>query len=171
MTDNIFISHGHNKRVLQRLKSFIENDLHLKTTILAEQPDAGLTVIEKLERYGKDCDFALIVLTGDDDTLHGGVRARQNVIHELGYFHGCLGRDKVLLLKQNQVELFSNISGLIYKEFPDDNIDSVFPDIRLALESRSAQQGGRSVAVWVGRTPPADPKLGDLWVDTGKSKQ
>lgn len=170
MSDNIFISHGHNKIVLQKLKLFVEKDLHLKPTILGEQPDSGLTVIEKLERYGKDCDFALIILTRDDETLYGGVRARQNVIHELGFFHGSLGRDRVLLLKQNHVELFSNISGLLYKEFQNDDIDEVFPDIRLALESGSAEKGGRSVAITVGTTPPTDPKVGDLWVDTGNNE-
>lgn len=141
----VFISHGHNELLKLKLKNFITERLKLEPMILAEQPDSGLTVIEKLEKYGRDSDFALIILTADDKSLDDGVRARQNVIHELGFFHGILGRDRVLLLKQSGVELFSNISGLIYKEFENNKIESIFEDIRIAVETRSAQRGGESV--------------------------
>ena len=143
--NKVFISHGHNEAVKLKLRNFIKDRLRIEPVILAEQPDLGLTVVEKLERYGNECDFALIVLTADDQTVSGGARARQNVTHELGFFHGILGRDRVLLLKQSGVELFSNISGLIYKEFDRDNIESVFEAIRIALESCSAQKGGQTV--------------------------
>jgi len=141
----IFISHGHSEVVKLKLRNFVKERLGFEPVVLAEQPDEGLTIIEKLEKHGKDCVFALIVLTADDETASGGSRARQNVIHELGFFHGLLGRDKVLLLKQTSVELFSNISGLLYKEFEDDRIDSIFEEVRSALEAGSAQQGGESV--------------------------
>jgi len=141
----VFISHGHNALVKHKLKDFVRERLHMEPVVLSEQPDHGLTVIEKLERYGKVCDFALIVLTADDETSEGGVRARQNVIHELGFFHGVLGREKVLLLKQSGVELFSNISGLIYKEFQGESIESVFEDVRLAVESGDASKHAKSI--------------------------
>jgi len=141
----VFISHGHNEVVKLKLRNFVKERLGFDPVVLAEQPDEGLTVIEKLEKHGKGCVFALIVLTADDETASGGSRARQNVIHELGFFHGLLGRDKVLLLKQTSVELFSNISGLIYKEFENDRIDSIFEQVRSALEAGSAQQGGEPV--------------------------
>jgi hypothetical protein len=141
----VFVSHGHNEVAKLKLKDFVKERLALEPVILAEQPDLGLTVVEKLEKYGPTCDFALILLTADDQTVGGGARARQNVAHELGFFHGILGRNRVLLLKQSGVELFSNISGLIYKEFERDGIESVFEDIRIALENCSAQRGGLTV--------------------------
>jgi hypothetical protein len=141
----VFISHGRSETVKLKLRTFLKERLGMEAVVLSEQPDLGLTVVEKLEKYGSECDFALIVLTADDLTVSGGARARQNVIHELGFFHGTLGRDRVLLLKQSSVELFSNISGLIYKEFEGDNIESVFEAIRIALESSSAQKGGHTV--------------------------
>ena len=131
MGAKIFISHGHNELAKHKLKDFVRDRLHMEAVVLAEQPDLGLTIVEKLEHYGRVCQFALILLTGDDETASGGLRARQNVIHELGYFHGVRGRKRVLLLKEVGVELFSNISGLIYKEFPTGSIESVFEDIRL----------------------------------------
>lgn len=148
MGAKIFISHGHDDLAKHKLKDFVRDRLHMEAVVLAEQPDLGLTIVEKLEHYGRACQFALILLTGDDKTASGGRRARQNVIHELGYFHGALGRKRVLLLKEAGVELFSNISGLIYKEFPTTgSIESVFEDIRLSIESDDASQHASSVPI------------------------
>lgn len=155
----VFISHGHSEMVKLKLKSFIQDRLGMEPVILADQPDLGLTVVEKLEKYGPECDFALILLTADDQTVNGGLQARQNVIHELGFFHGVLGRDKVLLLKQSGVELFSNSSGLIYKEFAGDLIESVFEDVRIVLESCSAQRGGLTVP----KKKPAEDFAQSFW--------
>ena len=141
----VFISHGHNEVVKLKLRNFVKERLGFDPLVLAEQPDEGLTVIEKLEKYASGCVFALIVLTADDETADGGSRTRQNVIHELGYCQGFLGRNKVLLLKQTSVELFSNISGLIYKEFSENHIESIYEDIRCALESGNAQLSGETV--------------------------
>jgi predicted nucleotide-binding protein len=41
-------------------------------------------------------------------------RGRQNVILELGYFVGALGRNRIALLRQGDVEVPSDISGVIY---------------------------------------------------------
>jgi hypothetical protein len=145
MGKKVFISHGHNELVKHKIKDFIRKRLKMEPIVLSEQKDLGLTIVEKLETYAKDCWFALILLTADDQTSSGSFRSRQNVIHELGYFHALLGRKKVLLLKETQVELFSNISGLIYKEFKGANIEAVFEDVRLAIESGNASQYGISV--------------------------
>ena len=48
----------------------------------------------------------------EDDELND--RARQNVVFELGYFMGKLGREKVCLLLKDQVELPSDIGGIVY---------------------------------------------------------
>jgi len=138
MARKVFISQGHDELTKHRLKDFVRDRLKMDAVVLSEQPDLGLTIVEKLEHYGADCDFALILLTADDQTSSGGQRARQNVIHELGYFHGRLGRNRVLLLKEVDVELFFNISGLIYKEFPRGSVESAFEDVRLAIESGNA---------------------------------
>lgn len=147
MKPKVFISHGHNELAKHKLKDFVRDRLDMEPVILADQPDLGLTIVEKLEHYGRQCQFALILLTGDDETVSGGMRARQNVIHELGYFHGVLGRNRVLLLKEEGVELFSNISGLIYKEFPTGLIESIFEDVRLAVESGDASKHAKSVPI------------------------
>ena len=46
-------------------------------------------------------------------------RSRQNVILELGYFIGKLGRNKVMPLYEKEVELPSDIAGVIYTIIDD----------------------------------------------------
>ena len=64
MGAKIFISHGHDELVKHKLKDFVRDRLHMEAVVLAEQPDLGLTIVEKLEHYGRACQFCLILLTG-----------------------------------------------------------------------------------------------------------
>src|SRR5262249_32376296 len=66
--------------------------------------------------------FAVVLLTRDDEGRIKGEsvlrpRARQNVILELGYFLGRLGRDHVCALMTDGVEEPSDLSGVIYVPF------------------------------------------------------
>lgn len=116
-TEEVFIVHGHNKAVLQSVARTIEK-LGLKPIILHEQPNAGRTIIEKFETHS-NVGFAIVLLTDDDDgkaktEIELKKRARQNVVLELGYFIGKLGRNRVLPLHSDGVELPSDIHGLLY---------------------------------------------------------
>ncbi len=115
----IFLVHGHDQAALQEVARFLERlDQHV--IILREQPNRGRTIIEKFEDYS-DVGFAVILLTPDD---RGGPapssadeqqpRARQNVILELGYFLGRLGRSRVCALYREGVEIPSDYSGVLY---------------------------------------------------------
>jgi predicted nucleotide-binding protein len=44
-------------------------------------------------------------------------RARQNVIFELGYFVGSLGSGRACLLRKGDVEIPSDLFGVIYTDF------------------------------------------------------
>lgn len=101
----IFVSHGHNEILRLRLKDFLASRLKLETVVLKDLPSRGLTVIEKLEPASERCCFAVILLTRDDEQKAGTVRSRQNVIHELGFFQGKYGRQNVVLLVEQGVEL------------------------------------------------------------------
>ena len=88
--------------------------------ILHEQPDSGLTIIEKIERYA-DVDFAVVLYTEcdlgrakEDNQKDEKYRARQNVVFEHGYLIGKLGRDHVCALVKGNVETPGDISGVIY---------------------------------------------------------
>jgi len=121
----VFVVHGHDEAAKHSVARFIEH-LGLDTTILHEQPDRGRTIIEKLEDHAQGTAFAVIILTADD---RGGLsnvgydeqkpRARQNVVMELGYFIGKLGRQKVRALYQEGVELPSDLQGVLYVTLDD----------------------------------------------------
>lgn len=83
------------------------------------EADKGRTVIEKFEQCA-DVGFAVVLLTGDDALENGALRARQNVILELGYFIGKLGRSRVCALKKGHLEVPSDILGVLFKKVGSD---------------------------------------------------
>jgi hypothetical protein len=115
----IFVVHGHDAGVLEATARLLTK-LELRFTILHEQPNQGRTLIEKFEEYS-EVGFAVVLLTADD---RGGTtatpydsqcpRARQNVILELGYFLGRLGRSRVCALYRPGVEIPSDYDGVLY---------------------------------------------------------
>ena len=130
----VFLSHGHNELLLLRLKNFVATSLKLDSVVLKELPSRGLTVVEKLERASEKCSFAVILLTRDDEQHDGTLRARQNVVHELGFFQGKYGRQNVVLLAERGVELFTNISGILRVEFDPQHFDSCFEELRREMQ-------------------------------------
>jgi predicted nucleotide-binding protein len=117
--NRVFLVHGHNEAALQSCARFIEK-LALPLTVLREEPNQGRTIIEKFLDYS-DAGFAVVLLTADD---RGGPidqpydeqlpRARQNVIFELGFFIGKLGRDRVCALYEDGVEVPSDYQGVVF---------------------------------------------------------
>lgn len=111
----VFIVHGHNEQYKSELARFLEK-IGFEPIILHEQPSKGMTLIEKLEEYS-DVGYAFILLTPDDVGGQKGKllpRARQNVVFEFGMFVGKLGRDRVCCLYTGNVELPSDLEGLVY---------------------------------------------------------
>ncbi len=118
----VFIVHGRDNEAKHEVSRFIEN-LGLEAIILHEQASTGRTIIEKIEHYSNDADFALVLYTPCD---HGrGVhepnilqknRARQNVVFEHGYLMAKLGRENVCSLVKGNIETPNDISGVVYVE-------------------------------------------------------
>ncbi len=123
--NKVFVVHGHNEEILLKTKDFLEK-LQLEPIILRELPDEGRTIIEKFMEYSAQAGFAVVLLTPDDK---GGsrsdsyknqrFRARQNVILELGFFLGSLGRKLVCVLYQRDVEIPSDYKGVLFVEVGD----------------------------------------------------
>jgi predicted nucleotide-binding protein len=130
-TKKIFISHGHDELLKLKLKDFIVYRFKLSPMVLSEQPSQGLTIVEKLEKVSEQCSFALVLMTKDDEQKDGGIRARQNVVHEIGFFQGKYGRRNVVLLAEKGVEVFTNISGIVRIEFDPTSFETVFEPLRV----------------------------------------
>ena len=141
--EKVFIVHGHDNALKDEICVFLKA-IGLDPIVLHRQPDGGLTVIEKFEKYA-DVSYAFILLTPDDfgfpiselskpeQDRKGEYRARQNVIFELGFFIGKLSRSHVCCLFK-QVEVPSDIGGLIYKKI-ETSIEAVGFDIIKELKN------------------------------------
>jgi predicted nucleotide-binding protein len=122
--DKVFIVHGRDESMKQSVARVLEK-LGLEPIILHEQPDLGRTVIEKFIDYS-NVGFAVVLLSSDDMAYQRNAnpenakpRARQNVVLELGYFLGKLGRDRVVALytQDEDFEMPSDYSGVLFVPF------------------------------------------------------
>lgn len=128
----VFVAHGHDHGLKNAVGRYIK-ELGLEPIILHERPDQGQTVIEKFEREAV-VGFAVVLCTADDLAESERVleaqlgdpdkpvlrrRARQNVVFELGYFVGRIGRSRVAIVVDSGVQIPSDLSGVIYVERSD----------------------------------------------------
>lgn len=115
-TNEIFVIHGRDEGIREMVAGFLRQ-LKLEPVILFEQSSQGRTIIEKFEQHA-EVGFAIALLTPDDaGSLEGEKkrpRARQNVIFELGFFIGSIGRERVCALTKGEVEIPSDYSGVLY---------------------------------------------------------
>ena len=128
---NVFIVHGRDYSPMKELKTMLE-DFGLNSIVLHEQPSGSRTIVEKLEKYS-DVGYAFVILTPEDvitelpfppplppfPPLKFKYRARQNVVLEFGYFMGLLSRDRVCCLYKGNVELPSDMHGIVYIPFKE----------------------------------------------------
>jgi hypothetical protein len=113
----IFLVHGHNTNVRDSIHLYLTEELKLRVKVMAAEAHGGRTLPEKFEEIAKECSFAVFLMTADDRLLtHGGIeirRARQNVVLEVGYFWGALGRRKhVAFLADRDLDLPTDIQGV-----------------------------------------------------------
>lgn len=132
LSDNrkIFVVYGHDDIARTQLEALLRR-WDLEPIILDQQASGGQTIIEKLEEYGADVGYAIVLATPDDDgksksEMAYKSRVRQNVVLELGMFLAKLGRERVaILLKEaTDFEKPSDIHGLIYIPFQN-KVDEV----------------------------------------------
>lgn len=138
----IFVVYGHDDIARTQLEAMLRR-WDLEPIILDQQVSAGQTIIEKLEEYSKEVQYAIVLATPDDEGKSVSEpttkkRVRQNVVLELGMFLSKLGRDKVaILLKEDRdFEKPSDIQGLIYIPFSN-RVD----DVTVSLVKELSNQG------------------------------
>lgn len=122
----IFVVHGRAVDTAEAVARFLEK-VALEPVILHEQPNEGRTIIEKFEDHA-NVGFAVVLLTPDDEgrlraeTGNAGIlksRARQNVLLELGFFLGRLGRERTCAIKKGEVEIPSDYKGVVLTVMDD----------------------------------------------------
>lgn len=101
---------------------------NIEAIILSEQANSGNTIIEKFEK-NSDVQAAICLFTEDDiakvndERAEYKKRARQNVVFEAGYFMGKLSRKRVILVANKDVEMPSDLQGVIYTSTNNWNVD------------------------------------------------
>lgn len=133
----VFIVHGHDELTKRKIERFVEK-LGYEAVILHQMASQGMTIIEKIEA-NTDVGFAIVLYTGDDlgnaeaAAAKGELkaRARQNVVFEHGYLIAKLTRAHVVPLVSVEVELPSDISGMVY-------VDDVNWQFEIAKEMKAA---------------------------------
>ncbi|MGZ8846212.1 MAG: TIR domain-containing protein [Pyrinomonadaceae bacterium] len=128
----VFIGHGRNP-LWARLQLYLQDELGLSVINFESESRTGESVVAILTKMLGEASFAILLLTAEDETANGSMRARQNVIHEVGLFQSKLGFNKAILLKQEGVEDFTNVAGLQYIPFSDNKIEQSFYELRRTL--------------------------------------
>jgi predicted nucleotide-binding protein len=116
--DTVFIIHGHDDEMKKDVQLFISR-AKLNGIVLHEKPDKNRTIIEKLIEEGNSAAYVIALLSPDDTQEDGTIRARQNVVLEIGYFIGRLGREKVRLLRKGDVVIPSDLQGILYEIYDE----------------------------------------------------
>jgi predicted nucleotide-binding protein len=118
--NKVFIVHGHDNETKQEVARFIES-IGLETIVLHEKASRSMTIIEKIEHYSSEANFAIVLYTPCDKgrgvketKVPARDRARQNVVFEHGYLMAKIGRENVCALVKGEIETPSDISGVVY---------------------------------------------------------
>lgn len=112
----VFIIHGHDENMKINVQLLLER-AKVKGVVLHERPDRSRTIIDKLIEESQGAVYAIALFSPDDKTEDGEKRARQNVILELGYFIGLIGKQNVRILYKDGTSIPSDIQGVLYEPY------------------------------------------------------
>ena len=114
---NVFVGHG--KSALWReIKDFMTDRLGLPVDEFNRVPVAGITNVDRLKQMLDQAAIAFLVMTAEDEQADGAIRARQNVIHEVGLFQGRLGFTKAIVILEEGCEEFFKYTRSRANPFP-----------------------------------------------------
>lgn len=127
----IFIGHGHSKE-WQKLEAYLE-DFKLPIVEFNSKSSVGQTIPNRLMEMVVAARFGFLIMTAEDEHGDSTLHARENVIHEIGLCQASFGCNRTAILLEQGCEKFTNIEGLIHIEFPKDNINKSFPEVKKVL--------------------------------------
>ena len=131
MRDSVFFVFGRNVNLKNQVKLTLMQ-WGIKCITIDEHGGIGSTIIENLEDLVPKAEFAVVLYSGDDegrlyepekkeeDKKKLEVRARENVVAELGYVIAKYGRNNVCILYEDGVTIPSDFSGVKYIRLNDD---------------------------------------------------
>lgn len=129
----IFIGHGRSP-VWRDLKDHLSDKHDYKIEAYESGARAGHTIRDILDEMASKSSFAILVMTGEDEDKDGNLKARPNVIHEVGLFQGRLGFSRAIVLLEDGTEEFSNLYGIQQLRFSKGNVKEIFGDVLATLK-------------------------------------
>lgn len=156
----VFVIHGHDVGLKNETARFLEK-LQFQPVILHEQADQGRSLLSKLRAELADIGYAFALLTPDDVASMAltpktkQCRARQNVVFEHGLLVGLLGPERVCAVVKGDVELPSDLGGVLYKTLgAAARLDTI--GLELVNELKTAGYDVDANRLWPGRHAPLD---------------
>jgi len=123
ISKNVFVVHGHAVEDRLKLTRLLEKNLGLFPDVVQEEANESFeTIFQKIERLAGTCDTAIVLVTPDDE-CKAGMRPRENVVLELGYFLGLWKHEpqrRILVLRKGDVNLLTDISGVVYVRYDNE---------------------------------------------------
>lgn len=137
---NVFVVHGHDEAKRRELCELLEKKLSLTPIVMQDQPGQSRTFNEKFEQIASTCEAAIAILTPDDvveDSKERYFQPRPNVMLELGWFIGALGRRRLLIIAKEGVQVPTDLLGIEQVPFKD-NIAEKFLKIQREIKAWNA---------------------------------
>lgn len=139
INNQIFIIHGANEAKWRELSGML-SEMDLNPIVLSEKTNAANTLIDKFEKYAKDCSAAVAILSADDlvEDKQGKqyLQARPNVWFELGWFYSKLGKDRVLLVYEEEKDnvIPSDLQGVVQLRYVK-NVQEIYRPLSKEFEA------------------------------------
>ena len=124
--NKLFIGHGRNKKPLEQLTKILR-DLGIPYLVAEEEANVGRPISKKVRDTMDQCGAAILIFSADvehfDKDQKSIWHSSENVSHELGAA-AVMYDDRVILFKEQSVDLASNFSGIGYIPFEKDRLDA-----------------------------------------------
>ncbi len=132
----VWLIHGGASEDWIRFQMFIERDLGHPCTEFSDPHAPRIEVSSRVREMLQGSELAVAVMSGEERLPDGRVLPRANVVHEIGLSQGLYGIERVIILREEGVECFSNMSGIVYVQFRRGNLGAAFNELRHQVEHR-----------------------------------
>ena len=124
--NRLFIGHGRNKTPVDQLTKILR-DLGIPHLVAEDEPNVGRPISTKVRETMDQCGAAILVFSADveyfDKDQNPVWRPSENVAHELGA-SAVMYDDRIIIFKEESVNLASNFSGIVYISFEKDKLEA-----------------------------------------------
>jgi hypothetical protein len=128
-----FVSHGGRRPSLTAIEDFLRA-LGVEPIVVEKRASEGRELHDNVDRYRQLSDFAIVLWTRDVEDAKGKWLASGSVAEESGELRAQF-RDRVIYLKEKDVELPAMSDSLVFESFAEDNMAPAFLKIVTELHA------------------------------------